>query len=255
MNIRSISRLGHLQRPAREGPGPLLHRARCASWPGTRTSRWRSSRGGNQQKVVLSKCINADSRILLMDEPTRGIDVGAKEEIHNLIRELARGGHVGDRVLLRAAGGPEPLRQDHAAVRGAHPGRDHATAAEVDSERIMHIVTGAEEALTCHENAPRRPAEAGPAGHPLFWSAIVFTILNPRFIRGTNLMYVLDPELLRHHRRLRRDPADDLRDRSTSRSAAPSCLAGMVHACFARAGVPVGALLPDRPRGGPRWWA
>jgi ABC-type sugar transport system ATPase subunit len=48
--------------------------------------------GGNQQKVVVSKCLNADSQILLMDEPTRGIDVGAKEEIHKLIRALATEG-------------------------------------------------------------------------------------------------------------------------------------------------------------------
>ncbi len=45
--------------------------------------------GGNQQKVVVSKCLNAESSILIMDEPTRGIDVGAKEEIHRIIRDLA----------------------------------------------------------------------------------------------------------------------------------------------------------------------
>jgi len=48
--------------------------------------------GGNQQKVVVAKCLNADSLILLMDEPTRGIDVGAKEEIHKIIRNLAKEG-------------------------------------------------------------------------------------------------------------------------------------------------------------------
>jgi ribose transport system ATP-binding protein len=48
--------------------------------------------GGNQQKVVISKCLNADSVVLLMDEPTRGIDVGAKQEIHKIIRELANAG-------------------------------------------------------------------------------------------------------------------------------------------------------------------
>ncbi len=45
--------------------------------------------GGNQQKVVISKCLNRDSDIILMDEPTRGVDVGAKLEIHNIIRDLA----------------------------------------------------------------------------------------------------------------------------------------------------------------------
>lgn len=48
--------------------------------------------GGNQQKVVISKCLNRESNIILMDEPTRGVDVGAKFEIHNIIRELANQG-------------------------------------------------------------------------------------------------------------------------------------------------------------------
>jgi len=48
--------------------------------------------GGNQQKVVIAKCLNADATVLLMDEPSRGIDVGAKREIHNIIRALAAEG-------------------------------------------------------------------------------------------------------------------------------------------------------------------
>ena len=48
--------------------------------------------GGNQQKVVVAKCINADAEILLMDEPTRGIDIGAKKEIHDIIRNLSSKG-------------------------------------------------------------------------------------------------------------------------------------------------------------------
>lgn len=48
--------------------------------------------GGNQQKVVLSKCLMADAKILILDEPTRGIDVGAKHEIYKLMVELAKSG-------------------------------------------------------------------------------------------------------------------------------------------------------------------
>jgi putative multiple sugar transport system ATP-binding protein len=48
--------------------------------------------GGNQQKVVFSKCIFADPDILFLDEPTRGIDVGAKYEIYTIINELAESG-------------------------------------------------------------------------------------------------------------------------------------------------------------------
>ena len=49
--------------------------------------------GGNQQKVVLSKTLAADSRILIFDEPTRGIDVGARQDIYRLMDDLTRKGH------------------------------------------------------------------------------------------------------------------------------------------------------------------
>jgi ribose transport system ATP-binding protein len=74
--------------------------------------------GGNQQKVVLSKWLLRDPEVLIMDEPTRGIDVGAKVEVHDLLRELARKGKavivissdlaevlaVADRILVMRAG-------------------------------------------------------------------------------------------------------------------------------------------------------
>jgi ribose transport system ATP-binding protein len=74
--------------------------------------------GGNQQKVVLSKWLLRDSRILIFDEPTRGIDVGAKFEIYRLMRELATRGkalivvssdlpelmHLCDRIAVMSAG-------------------------------------------------------------------------------------------------------------------------------------------------------
>ena len=48
--------------------------------------------GGNQQKVVLAKWMNARAHILIFDHPTRGLDVGAKEEVYELIRELSEEG-------------------------------------------------------------------------------------------------------------------------------------------------------------------
>jgi len=48
--------------------------------------------GGNQQKVVLGKWLAMKPRVLLLDEPTRGVDIGAKEEIYNLMNELASQG-------------------------------------------------------------------------------------------------------------------------------------------------------------------
>jgi ribose transport system ATP-binding protein len=48
--------------------------------------------GGNQQKVVLAKWLASEPKVLIMDEPTRGIDVGAKAEVHALMSELAQAG-------------------------------------------------------------------------------------------------------------------------------------------------------------------
>src|SRR5690606_36885501 len=48
--------------------------------------------GGNQQKVVLSKWLNTNPRLLILDEPTRGIDIGAKAEVHHIINQLAQQG-------------------------------------------------------------------------------------------------------------------------------------------------------------------
>jgi len=70
--------------------------------------------GGNQQKVVLSKWLARGCRVLLLDEPTRGVDVGAKVEIYRLIRELAANGSV---VMLVSSELPEILHlSDHIVV-------------------------------------------------------------------------------------------------------------------------------------------
>ena len=66
--------------------------------------------GGNQQKVVLARWLAARSRVLLLDEPTRGVDVGAKAEIHMLIGRLAAQGNA---VLLISSELPEILRLSH----------------------------------------------------------------------------------------------------------------------------------------------
>ena len=62
--------------------------------------------GGNQQKVMLSKWLNTRPQILILDEPTRGIDVGAKTEVHQIINELSAQG-LG--IILISSDMPEIL--------------------------------------------------------------------------------------------------------------------------------------------------
>jgi len=97
--------------------------------------------GGNQQKVVISKCLNAGSSVLLMDEPTRGVDVGAKEEIHKIIRALAR---EGNSVIIFSSEYPEILNLCDRIFLVAD-GRILKVVAngEVDAEEMLRIVTQA----------------------------------------------------------------------------------------------------------------
>lgn len=62
--------------------------------------------GGNQQKVVLAKWIATDAKILIVDEPTNGVDIGAKTEIHRILRQIAE---QGTSVIMISSELPEIL--------------------------------------------------------------------------------------------------------------------------------------------------
>jgi len=95
--------------------------------------------GGNQQKVALGKALLTDPVILILDEPTRGIDIGAKAEIYGLIRRLAQGGKA---ILLISSELPEVLALSH-RILVMRQGR---LSAELDPRRatpaeILHWAT------------------------------------------------------------------------------------------------------------------
>lgn len=99
--------------------------------------------GGNQQKVVFTKCLNSEADIFLLDEPTRGVDVGAKEEIHNIIRRLADQGHT---CMVFSSELPEVLACCD-RIFLMHEGELQGimdNGEDVSSEKIIHIVTGGE---------------------------------------------------------------------------------------------------------------
>jgi putative multiple sugar transport system ATP-binding protein len=91
--------------------------------------------GGNQQKVVLSKWLMTDPKVLILDEPTRGIDVGAKYEIYTIINELAASGKG---VIVISSEMPELLGIcDRIYVMNEGRFVDEMPASEASQEKIM----------------------------------------------------------------------------------------------------------------------
>jgi rhamnose transport system ATP-binding protein len=99
--------------------------------------------GGNQQKVVLAKWLASKPRVLILDEPTRGIDIGAKVEVHRIISELAASG-LG--IILISSDLPEVLAMSD-RILVLHEGRLTAEIprARATEERVMFAATGSAE--------------------------------------------------------------------------------------------------------------
>lgn len=95
--------------------------------------------GGNQQKCVLAKWLFVDSDILIFDEPTRGIDVGAKQEIYKLLNELAK---EGKGIIMISSELPEVLGIAH-RILVMHDGKitGELDANTANQEEIMHLAT------------------------------------------------------------------------------------------------------------------
>lgn len=96
--------------------------------------------GGNQQKVVLAKWIGIGSKVLILDEPTRGVDVGAKREIYQLMNELADRGVA---IIMVSSDLPEILGVSDRVIV-VHEGKiaGELSRADATEEKIMKLATG-----------------------------------------------------------------------------------------------------------------
>lgn len=136
-NLAGVSRRGVLDPRAEQGVAERFRQALGIRTPGV-FQRVVNLSGGNQQKVLLSKLLFTEPRVLILDEPTRGIDVGAKFEIYGIMNRLVAEGRG---VVMISSEMPELLGMcDRIAVMGE--GRILAVleAGEASQERIMSII-------------------------------------------------------------------------------------------------------------------
>jgi len=101
--------------------------------------------GGNQQKVLLAKCISCNPRIIIMDEPTRGIDVGSKAEIYKLMSDFVK---KGNSIIMVSSEMPEVIGMSDRIIV-MHEGRVTGlfNNGEFNQEDIMSCATGKERGL------------------------------------------------------------------------------------------------------------
>jgi len=138
-NMGRVTRWGFVlkRRERREAEGLIEELAIKPPDP-ERVTRYLS--GGNQQKVVLAKWLFTHAKVLIFDEPTRGIDVGAKYEIYQLLGRLAQ---QGKGIILISSELPEILGLS-GRILVMHEGRiaGELRREEATQERVMHLATG-----------------------------------------------------------------------------------------------------------------
>lgn len=128
---------GRTRPPSARGAAALLERVRLRASADTQEVQYLS--GGNQQKVVIAKWLAARPRVLLFDEPTRGVDVGAKAAIHTLVRELAAEGLA---VLIVSSELPELLGMSDRVLVMADGRLAGELPAGATEEAVMRVATG-----------------------------------------------------------------------------------------------------------------
>jgi ribose transport system ATP-binding protein len=133
-----MNTLGIVNRPRAHTAAEHYVQALSIKTPGI-TQKVKNLSGGNQQKVIIGKWLTADSNILIFDEPTRGIDVGAKSEIYKLLNDLTRQGKA---IIMISSELPEVLRMSHRVIvmcEGRITGE--LPIADASQEKIMAYAT------------------------------------------------------------------------------------------------------------------
>ena len=136
-SLRRFSRLGFLDR-RREMKEAGSIAASLDLRPADPTRPVRTLSGGNQQKAVVGRWLLKECRVLLLDEPTRGVDVGARSELYQLVRRLAASGVA---VLLVSSEVPEVLGlADRVLVMREGRVVQESPAAELDESKVLDLV-------------------------------------------------------------------------------------------------------------------
>ncbi|MER5299906.1 sugar ABC transporter ATP-binding protein [Streptomyces lasiicapitis] len=123
----------------------------------------RTLSGGNQQKVVIGKWLLAKAKVLILDEPTRGIDVGAKVEIYQLINELTAAGHA---VLMISSDLPEVLgMSDRVLVMAQGRIAGELAADEATQDAVMALAVSTTIPAAHNDDAPAGDAKEDSRGN------------------------------------------------------------------------------------------
>lgn len=200
MSVRENITLGHLRRFC--GPFNLLRRREeTAAASGlarkldVRAASLEQSvgslSGGNQQKVALASRLLGEPRVLLLEEPTQGVDVGARAEIHRLMRGLAA---EGKGVVLVSSDLPELLSLSH-RVLVMHRGRLEGELAgeQATQQAVLNLALGTSQAGVTQARQGRRRAAMRELGLAVLLAAllVLVTVFAPTFASVQNLTDIL----------------------------------------------------------------
>ncbi|MFS0782632.1 sugar ABC transporter ATP-binding protein [Bacillus sp. 1P06AnD] len=138
-NLKSFSQKGLMDRKTEQDFVDMLVK-RLSIKTESGETRAKNLSGGNQQKVVIAKWIGIGPKVLILDEPTRGVDVGAKREIYQLMNELTERGVA---IIMVSSELPEVLGMSD-RILVVHEGKINGELAKADAtqEKIMTLATG-----------------------------------------------------------------------------------------------------------------